>query len=266
MRETQNAYKVLGVDISDYSAGEFFNKVEERLKTEDCDTPPTFVVTVNPEIVVESIVDSEFKQILQNSSINTADGVGISWAVKFLYNKEIERITGSDSVQKICAISAEHGQPVFLYGGMPNVVSRTAEILGERIENLDVAGYYSPDSPSIALEELPEATQRQLERAAVIFVALGAPAQEKWIHENLHKLPSAKLVIGIGGSFDFISGEVRRAPSWMCRAGMEWFYRLCVQPSRWRRMLKLPLFALNVMMLKMSNAQSSKQMQKVQEF
>src|SRR5690625_5733700 len=114
MRETQNAYKVLGVDISDYSAGEFFKKVEERLKTEDCDTPPTFVVTVNPEIVVESIVDSEFKQILQNSSINTADGVGISWAGKFLYNKEIRSEEHTSELQSrghlVCRLLREKKQ------------------------------------------------------------------------------------------------------------------------------------------------------------
>lgn len=251
--DKERNYQVLGIDISPYSKKDFFNLVEERLKDNDPHAPPFFVVTVNPEIVVQSIYDNEFKHILNSSSINTADGVGISWAIDYLYGKEIDRITGSDSLEKICRKCADCSESVFLYGAMPNVARRAADKLQSRIDNLEIEGTYSPERPDIPLEELPFETQYKLKQASVVFVALGAPEQEKWINENLSKLPKCKLIIGVGGSFDFIAGEVSRAPSWLCRYGLEWLYRLIMEPSRWRRMLKLPIFALNVLLLKLSD-------------
>ncbi|MCC5942122.1 MAG: WecB/TagA/CpsF family glycosyltransferase [Balneolaceae bacterium] len=251
--EKNNGYQVLGVTISTYSKEEFFFLVQERLKDNDENSPPVFVVTVNPEIAIQSIIDNDFKEVLKTSTINTADGVGISWAIKFLYSKKIDRITGSDSFEKICTYCAELNQPAFFYGAAPGIARKASDILTQRIKNLHVSGVYSPDKPNIPFEDLPLGTQASLHSAAVVFVALGAPSQEKWIHENLGKLPNCKLIIGIGGSFDFITGNIKRAPLMFQKTGLEWMYRLYLQPARWRRMLRLPLFALNVMLLKTSS-------------
>lgn len=248
--EKKEGFPVLGIDISPYSKEEFFQLVEARLDDEDPTSPPFFVVTVNPEIAVQSIVDNDFKHILTSSSINTADGIGIRWAVNVLYGKHIERITGSDSLEQICTLCAKHSQSVFLYGAMPTIAETAAKVLQDRIENLQVEGTYSPDRRDLKLEELPLHIQHQLKQASVIFVALGAPAQEKWIHNNLPKLPNCKLIIGIGGSFDFIAGNIKRAPRWMRTVGLEWLYRLYLQPSRWKRMLKYPVFVINILFLK----------------
>jgi len=251
--EKKNGYQVLGVNISTYSKEEFFFLVQERLKDNDENSPPVFVVTVNPEIAIQTIIDNEFKEVLKTSTINTADGVGISWAINFLYNKQIDRITGSDSFEAICTYCAELNQPAFFYGAAPGIAQKAADILTERIENLTVSGVHSPDKPDIPFEDLPLGTQASLQSAAVVFVALGAPSQEKWIHENIGKLPNCKLIIGIGGSFDFITGNVKRAPVLFRKTGLEWMYRLYLQPTRWKRMLRLPLFALNVVLLKTSS-------------
>jgi N-acetylglucosaminyldiphosphoundecaprenol N-acetyl-beta-D-mannosaminyltransferase len=231
----------------------FFLLVQERLKDNDENSPPVFIVTVNPEIAIQSIIDNDFKDVLKTSTINTADGVGISWAINFLYNKQIDRITGSDSLEIICTYCAELNQPAFFYGAAPGIAQKAAQILTERIENLKIEGVYSPDKPDIPFENLPPGTQASLRSASVVFVALGAPSQEKWIHDNLKELPNCKLIIGIGGSFDFITGNVKRAPVLFRKTGLEWMYRLYLEPSRWRRMLRLPLFALNVMLLKTSS-------------
>lgn len=243
-------YPVLGIDISPYSKEEFFRLIHIRLQDEDPDTPPLFVVTVNPEIAVETIVDNEFKDIISSSSINTADGIGIRWAVNFLYDENVERITGADSVEKICRISANNNQSVFFYGAMPTVAQKTANKLKKRIDNLTVEGTFSPDRTDFHISELPPKTQRELKEASVIFVALGAPAQEKWIRNNLPDLPNCKVIIGVGGTFDYIAGKVTRPPQWIQNIGLEWLYRLCTQPSRWRRMLKLPVFLINILFLK----------------
>lgn len=250
--EKSNKYQVLGVNISTYSKEEFFFLVQMRLKDDDENSPPVFVVTVNPEIAIQSIIDNDFKEVLKASTINTADGVGISWAINFLYNKRIDRITGSDSFEAICKYCAELNQSVFLYGAAPQIARKAADILTERIENLKVAGVYSPTDRGTPFERLPKDTQDSMRSASVVFVALGAPHQEKWIHDNLAKLPNCKLIIGIGGSFDFITGNFKRAPVMFRKSGLEWLYRLYLQPSRWRRMLRLPLFALNVLLLKES--------------
>jgi len=246
-------YPVLGVNISPCSKEDFFTKVNERLQINDEKLPPLFVVTVNPEIAIQSIIDNTFRNILQSSSINTADGVGITWAIKHLYKKSVDRITGSDSLEKICAVCARLGQSVFFYGARPGVADKAAVILAERNPGLRVEGVYSPDSPDIDFERLPITTQIELQHASVVFVALGAPSQEKWIYENMHKLNSCKLIIGIGGSFDFIAGTQKRAPQLFRKTGLEWMYRLFKEPARWRRMLRLPLFAINIMLLKASN-------------
>lgn len=248
--QKQKGFPVLGIDISPYTKEEFFKLLEQRLIDDDPNSPPYFVITVNPEIAVQSIIDNEFKQILTSSSINTADGIGISWAVNVLYGKQVDRITGSDSMEQICRLCTEHTQPVFLYGAMPGVADEAAEVLQDRIDNLEIAGTFSPDRPDFDLEDLPVKTQQQLQEASCIFVALGAPAQEKWISKNLRKLPNCKLIIGIGGSFDFIAGKIKRAPKWMRKSGLEWVYRLYLQPSRWRRMLKYPVFVVNILFLK----------------
>lgn len=246
-------YPVLGVNISTCSRDDFFKSVNERLQIGEEGLPPLFVCTVNPEIAIQSITDNTFRNILQSSSINTADGIGISWAVKHLYNKSVERITGADSLEKICAACARLDQSVFFYGAAPGIADKAAAVLVERNPGLRVAGAYSPESPDIPFEHLPVVTQIELQHASVVFVALGAPSQEKWIYENKHNLRMCRLIIGIGGSFDFIAGNKKRAPVLFRKCGLEWLYRLFKEPGRWRRMLRLPLFALNVLLLKASN-------------
>lgn len=248
----EHSYPVLGVDISTHSKEGFYEAIEDALEQSSGAITPLFVVTVNPEIAIQAIIDNDFNQILHHTSINTADGVGISWALHYLYGLHVDRITGSDSLENICAIAAQKNNSVFLYGAMPGVADKAASLLQHRINGLHVTGTYAPDSSDLDFEDLPLATQTQLAEANVIFVALGAPAQEKWIHRNLRHLTNCKVIIGIGGSFDFITGEIKRAPLFMRRSGLEWIYRLYLQPSRWRRMLRLPLFALNIILLRAS--------------
>ena len=248
--QTKETYPVLGIDISPLSKNEFYHSIDQRLCDSDPDSPPFFIVTVNPEIVMESIIDNEFKKILNSSSMNTADGAGICWAIDYLYDKNVERITGSDSVKEISKICAKHSQPLFLYGAAPGVADKAASILMQDIPGLNVVGTHSPETAVIPFENLPEDVQDRLYSASVVFVALGAPSQEKWISRNLHHLPNCKLIIGIGGSFDFIAGTVKRAPAFFQNNRLEWFYRLYLEPSRWKRMMKLPAFAMNIILLR----------------
>ncbi len=128
-------------------------------------------------------------------------------------------------------------------GAAPGVAEETAARLQARFPGLEIAGTFA-GSPDPSEEEAILERIRAAE-ADVVFVAYGAPSQELWINRNLQKLPAA-LAVGIGGAFDFISGRQRRAPRLMQKSGLEWLYRLYREPWRWRRMLALPVFAVQV--------------------
>jgi len=249
-KQFDKRYSVMGIKISPYRVNEFFDLLNTTLK--EPKSEPLFFVTVNPEIAVETISDLEFKEILSSSSINTSDGIGISWAVKYLHGQKVERITGSDSLEKICEIAAQTNNSIYFYGAMPGIAKRAADILEERINELNIIGTYSPSKRDTPFDELPEDVRTGLQEANVVFVALGAPYQEKWINNNISELKNCKVIAGIGGSFDFIAGNIKRAPVFYRKTGLEWLYRLYLQPSRWRRMLKLPLFMINIILLKMA--------------
>ena len=253
-KKCDKKYSLMGFQISPYSRSEFYKLVFETM--EEKNTDPLFFITVNPEIAVQTIADIDFKKILLRSSINTSDGIGISWGIKYLHGVKLERITGSDSLEQICKLAAKANNSVFFYGAMPGIAEKAATILSERIENLHISGTYAPKERDTPFNELPLEVQNSLRQSNVIFVALGAPYQEKWIYNNINELENCKVVAGIGGSFDFIAGNIKRAPVFFRKTGLEWVYRLYLQPSRWRRMLKLPLFAINVILLKMARVKA----------
>ncbi len=212
--------------------------------------PARQICTVNPEFVVDAQRDAAFRQTLLRADLRVADGVGVAWAARLLGAPVPERVTGSDGIDRISAEAARLGWRVYFLGAAPGIAEATAEILATRHPGLLVAGCYagSPqasDWPTI---------ERRLRNAApdVLFVAYGHPRQDFWIGVHRAELPCA-VAIGVGGAFDYVTGVAPRAPRWMCRIGLEWLYRLAAQPWRWRRMAKLPLFALLVLQQRLRN-------------
>ena len=200
---------------------------------------PHQVVTVNPEFIVAAQSDDDFRSILNASSLALPDGVGLLWAARFLGHPLRERVTGTDMVQRVAALAAQKGYSLFLLGAAPGVAVATAARLCQTHPGLRIAGTHA-GSP--ALEEEDEIV-RLIQRAKpdILFVAYGAPQQDKWIARNLERL-GVPVAMGVGGAFDFISGRAKRAPRWLQRVGLEWLHRLLHEPWRWRRMLALPKF------------------------
>ena len=200
---------------------------------------PHQVVTVNPEFIVAAQSDDDFRSILNASSLALPDGVGLLWAARFLGHPLRERVTGTDMVQRVAALAAQKGYSLFLLGAAPGVAVATAARLCQICPGLRIAGTHA-GSP--ALEEKDEIV-RLIQRAKpdILFVAYGAPQQDKWIARNLERL-GVPVAMGVGGAFDFISGRAKRAPRWLQRVGLEWLHRLLHEPWRWRRMLALPRF------------------------
>ncbi len=209
------------------------------------------VVTVNPEFVMAAQHDAAFRDYINQAAIVVPDGMGVVWATRYLGQPAPERVTGTDILPELARLCAQKAYRLYLLGAAPGVAEIAAERLQALAPGLQIAGTYA-GSP--ALSEENELTERiSSARADILCVAYGAPAQELWIGRNRARLPVA-VAMGVGGAYDFLSGRQLRAPRTMQRMGLEWLYRLYREPQRWRRMLALPQFALQVILKGRSNA------------
>ena len=154
------------------------------------------------------------------------------------------RVTGADGLLRIAERAADRGWRLFFLGAAPGVGERAATALRARYPGLRIVGTVS-GSPAPA-EEDALVEQINASGAELLFVAFGAPIQDKWIARNSTRL-NVTMAMGVGGAFDFVAGETARAPRWLRRLGLEWLFRLIRQPWRWRRMMRLPRFVLAVL-------------------
>lgn len=199
-----------------------------------------YAVTPNPEIVEVCRTDPEAMEAVRNADLVLADGIGIIYGAKLLGTPLKGRVTGIGFAQGLMGEMAQNGKSLFLLGAKPGVAEKAADKLRTAYPGLQIAGtrdgYFQEDGP--VLEEI------RASGADVVFVCLGAPKQEKWMRKN-GAASGARLLVGLGGCLDVFSGEVQRAPEIFQRLGLEWFYRLVKNPSRFGRMMKLPLFLLH---------------------
>jgi len=200
-----------------------------------------YVVTPNPEIVWLARKDGRLKQALKDASMVLPDGIGIVYGARILSRPLKSRVPGIDFASAFIEKLAAENKKVFLFGAKPGIAELAAEKLKQKYEGLEICGtangYFTDDGPIV--EAINEA------KPDFLLVCLGAPKQEIWMHEHAGKV-AAGLMAGLGGVLDVYAGVVERAPEPWRRAGLEWLYRLIKQPSRFRRMLKLPLFLFAV--------------------
>lgn len=203
------------------------------------------IATVNPEFVMKAQEDIRFREVLQAADLCLPDGIGLLYAARRYGQKLPERVPGSELVYHLAQLAAEEGWSLFLLGAAPGVAEEAARILQARYADLHIAGTHagSPDPrENEAIVKMINDSGAQL-----LYVAYGAPNQDKWIARNRQTLHTVRLAIGVGGALDFITGRAVRAPRWVQRIGLEWLHRLLKEPWRWRRMLALPQFALRVL-------------------
>lgn len=215
---------------------------------------PKQIVTVNPEFIVTSEHDEEFKNILNAADLSVPDGAGLIFVSKYILNNPLtERVAGVDLVLAISKHAAEKKYPIFLLGGKESVAEQTANILKGQNPGLIIAGTYA-GKPKLNVSEIqdfrqirmtdikPKRPDTNLEiikkirqaKPKILFVAYGAPKQDKFIARYKKQL-NVPVMIGVGGAFDFISGKTRRAPTWIQKIWLEWLWRLIMEPWRWRR-------------------------------
>jgi len=257
---------ILGVKINVLTADEAISQAEFFLTS---NKTGKYIVTANPEIVLTAKKYPDYRQILNDSVLTVADGVGLLWAAeflnqpgniinaffislyKFLFKRQElkdlkENIAGVDLLVKICKLAARKNYSVYLLGGLPETARLTAEKLKKHLPNLKIVGVST--GPLVDLKFIDDKmvfNDAQLLiteinkinglHPDILFVAFGAPKQEIFLHEYLKNIPSVKLAMGVGGSFDFLSGKVKRAPQVFRDLNLEWLWRLIHEPWRLKR-------------------------------
>lgn len=191
-------------------------------------------MTPNNEMLVEGTKNPAFLKVMQSTALNLPDSTGIIWAARRLGTPLKERVPGVDIVLALCA-ALEPQDTVFLLGAAPGVAQQAALHLSTQFPQLKIVGTYA-GSPTE--EDAAEIIQEVNESGAkILLVAYGAPKQDLWIHKHLKNLPNIKIAMGVGGTFDFFAGVRRRAPLPLRKIGLEWLWRLLLEPSRWKRIL-----------------------------
>lgn len=210
-----------------------------------------YVVTPNAEIVYEAMHNQELCDLINHADLVLPDGAGVVLASKILKTPLREKVAGVDFADNLLQVLAETGGSAYLLGSKPGVAELAAEKMLQKHPGLTIAGtsdgYFKDEAAVIA--KINQA------KPDFLFVCLGAPKQEKFMAAHRHEL-QVKLMAGLGGSLDSFAGTVKRAPRWMIRLNLEWFYRLLKEPRRFGRMLRLPKFLWAVCRRRMGGAKA----------
>ncbi|MBI3070294.1 MAG: WecB/TagA/CpsF family glycosyltransferase [Candidatus Levybacteria bacterium] len=283
---------LLGVGITSATEEEILEYILQSLKKS---AEKHYIVTPNPEILVYASKHNDFQTILNNARLALCDGIGVFWAGKFLGRNFEQRITGVDLLENLCKAASKQPITVGFLGGRDKIAEKTADCLQKKYPRLKVvfAGEEWPGGAEVALAG-PAAHSSQGARASlsfgtertarlgspplaspatgssrhknatmeqfsnetidVLFVAFGFPKQEEWMAKNLPKIP-VRIMVGVGGAFDYISGVIPRAPKLVRDFGFEWLYRLFRQPWRLKRQFALLEFVVLVLKEKMGKKQ-----------
>lgn len=224
---------VMGVGFDSLTMAEAVEKARTLMQARRA----AYVVTPNPEIVMRCREDAAAMAAVQQADLVLPDGIGVIYGAKILGTPLKMKLPGIDFATTLMGKLAQEGKSVFLFGSKPGVAETAGERLQARFPGLVIAGthdgYFTDDAPVI---EKINAVQPDL-----LLVCLGAPKQELWMQRNAHRL-NVGLMAGLGGSLDVFAGNVKRAPKFFQKLGLEWFYRLIKEPSRIGRMMKLPKF------------------------
>lgn len=229
---------IMGVPFLHIDQEGFVNLLNERIAMKE----KTFVITANPEIVMQANENSELMQCVKKATYVCADGIGVVKAASILGSSLPGRVTGYDTMIRLLEHGNKKRYKMYLLGAQKSTIEKTVANIQRDYPNVDIVGYrdgFFDWNDRTIVEEMKAA------KPDLIFLALGVPRQEKWISEHIDEFEHG-VFIGVGGSFDVIAGTVERAPEIWQKMNLEWLYRLLKQPSRWKRMLALPRFGFKV--------------------
>ncbi|WP_010676937.1 WecB/TagA/CpsF family glycosyltransferase [Bacillus timonensis] len=230
--------KILGVDVCVDSYEGLITKILEDIDQKR----KSLIVAINPEKIMKAQEDPDLHRLLNSATYQIPDGIGVILASKLKKGSIRNRITGIDMMLKLCEAARDHHKKVFLYGAKPGVAETAKRELEAMYPGIEIVG--TMDGYQKNQEVVKDAINQS--QADILFVAMGSPAQENWILANMNDIfPS--IFQGVGGSFDVISGNLKRAPKGFQSLGLEWLYRLLKEPWRWKRQLILPAFLVKAL-------------------
>lgn len=224
-----NRQKFMNTYIDNVTLDEAIKHIEKCVKNHTVG----HVITPNVDQIVRMESDEKFREICNSCELLLVDGHPLMWISKLYRMPFKEKICGSDLVPVLCEVSARKGYSVFLLGAASGVAKRAADKLKKQYLGLKIAGTYSPpigfEKDINEINKINDMLRKS--RADMLFVGMGVPKQDIFIHENMN-IYQIPMSFSIGGTIDFIAGEQKRAPKWINRIGMEWLYRFLHDPKR----------------------------------
>ena len=225
---------ILGLPIQNVTMSEAVNDVYGFFAARES----KIVVTPNAEILQMYTNDPAMKEALGRADYIVPDGIGILMAAKRLGTPLKEKVAGVELSRNLLEKAAKEGGNVYLLGAKPGIAAEAKRCLEEEIPGISIVGardgYFKPEDEPAIVEEINGLD------VDMLFVCLGAPKQERWMADHQGKIQG--FMVGVGAAFDYLAGNIRRAPQWMQQSNLEWFYRLVKEPWRFKRMLRLPKF------------------------
>ena len=204
---------------------------------------PHQVITANPIMVMTALENPAYMEIMKSAELVVPDGTGVVWAAKYCNEPVVERVAGFDLLHELLHQGESYNWRVYLLGSTPEVIRETASRLQTQYPLIVIAGYrdgfFGPEEDEKIISDINQS------QPDLLFVARGADSQEPWIAKYKSRL-NIPVMMGVGGSFDVISGKSKRAPKAFQKLRAEWLYRLLKEPTRYKRMLALPKFAVKV--------------------
>ncbi len=224
--------EILNTSIHNLSMDETLNEIEKVLGTKD----QIHHTVVNAGKVVAMQKDSQLRESVNESDLINADGQAIVWASKILNKPLKERVTGIDLMENLVKLAHEKDYKIFFFGAKEEVLNQVVTMYSQKYSNSIIAGsrngYFKPEDEEGIAHEIANSG------ANILFVAISSPVKENFLYNHKKTLSSVNFIMGVGGSFDVVSGLVKRAPIWMQNSGLEWFYRFIQEPKRmWKRYL-----------------------------
>ncbi len=242
-------FSVFNLVIHGYSLKRIIQEIQTRASLNQ----QTWIVTANPEILLQAKKDSHYWDTIRQADIRSVDGFGLQ-LVGWLKGSKAKRVTGVELADQVAKLCADQKWTLVLIGGQNGAADKSVWMLRKRHPELKV---FAEDGGQISIDGIADEegegaiTRIQEYEADIILVAFGHPKQELWIQKYKDGFPTVKALIGVGGTFDFWSGNTKRAPKWMQTIGLEWLYRLITQPGRWPRILNaLIVFPIKALLAK----------------
>ena len=221
--------KFLNTEVDNVNMKEAIQKIEQLILSKKS----SYVVTPNVDHIVKLETDKEFQEVYKEADLILTDGMPLIWISKIKKTPIKEKVSGSDLFPEVCKLAAEKGYKVFLLGAAEGVAAKAAENLKVKYNGLNIVGTYSPSYGFENKEDEIEEIIKMINefKPDILAVGLGAPKQEKFLYKFRNRL-NVPVSLAIGASIDFEAGNIDRAPKWMQKVGLEWFYRLCKEPKR----------------------------------